>query len=100
MFLISKYMNDKTMLEQMYRCKIEPTGEILKRIVEINIPMGQINDVKYSSEREIAIKFPENDLKQFLHDFDNWAEMLQVCKEHPHIQTEYQQLMVLVKLLS
>lgn len=91
---------EKTMLEEMYRCKIEPTGETLKRIIEINIPMGQIDDVKYSIEEEYAIKFPENDLKQFLHDFENWAEMLSVCREHPHIQTEYQKLMVLVKLLS
>jgi hypothetical protein len=93
-------MNDKTMLEQMYRCKIEPTGEILQRIQEFKLPMNPHETITYSREREMAILMPEPELKQFLHDFDNWAEMLQVCKEHPHIQTEYQQLMVLVKLLS
>lgn len=84
----------------MYRCKIEPTGETLKHITEITVPMGRDNDIKYNIEREIAVKFPENELRQFLHDFDNWAEMLYVCREHPHVQTEYQKLMMLVKLLS
>ena len=89
-----------TLLNEMYRCKIEPTGEILTHIQEFTIPIDPKESIKYSKEREFAIKMPENELKQFLHDFDNWAEMLNVCREHPHIQSEYQKLMMLVKLLS
>lgn len=89
-----------TMLDKMYRCKIEPTGEILQRIVEFKLPMDPHEKIQYSREREMSIKFPESDLKQFLHDFDNWAEMLSVCREHPQVQSEYQRLMMLVKLLS
>ena len=94
-------MNEfETTLPKLYRCRIQPTGEILKRITHIHVPMGQIEDVKYAQEREMSILMPEPELRQFLSDFENWAEMLQVCKDNPHIQTEYQKLMVLVKLLS
>jgi hypothetical protein len=89
-----------TMLPNMYRCKIEPTGETLTRIVEFELPMNPKARIEYTQEREICVKFPESDFKQFIHDFDNWCEMLQVAKDHPHIQTDYQQLMILVKLLS
>lgn len=90
----------ETTLPKLYRCRIQPTGEILKRITHIHIPMGQLEDVTYAHEREMSILMPEPELKQFLSDFENWAEMLSVCREHPHIQSEYQKLMVLVKLLN
>ena len=89
-----------TMLDKMYRCKIEPTGEILTRIVEFKLPMDVKEKIQYSKEREMCIKFPETDLKQFLHDFENWALMLQACSEHPQLQSEYQKLMMLVKILT
>jgi hypothetical protein len=89
-----------TMLDKMYRCKIEPTGEVLQRIVEFKLPMDPAEKIRYSREREMCIKFPETDLKQFLHDFENWALMLQACSEHPQLQSEYQKLMMLVKILT
>ena len=89
-----------TMLDKMYRCKIEPTGEILTRIVEFKLPMNPQEKIQYTTEREMCIKFPENDLKQFLSDFENWAEMLQAVREHPQLNSEYQKLMIMVKLLS
>lgn len=90
----------ETILTDMYRCKIEDTGEVLTRIIDFTLPIDPTEKIQYSKEKEIAIKFPERDLKQFLHDFDNWALLLQACREHPHIQSEYQKLMILVKLLT
>lgn len=89
-----------TMLDKMYRCKIEPTGEILQRIVEFKLPMDPYEKIQYSREREMCIKFPETDLKQFLNDFEDWATVLQAVREHPQLQSEYQKLMIMVKLLT
>lgn len=89
-----------TMLPNMYRCVIEPTGETITRIVEFQLPMNPKSRIEYTVEREICVKFPESDFKQFINDFDNWCEMLQVKQEHPHIESDYQKLLILVKLLS
>lgn len=89
-----------TMLDKMYRCKIEPTGEILQRIVEFKLPMDPYEKIKYSREREMCIKFPESDLLQFLNDFEDWATVLQAVRENPHLESEYQKLMIMVKLLT
>ena len=90
----------ETTFPKMYRCRIGPTGEILKRITHINVPMGQLHDVEYAQEREMSITMPEPELRQFLNDFENWADVLSVCRENPHIQAEYEKLLILVRLLK
>lgn len=93
-----RYTN--SLLELMYRCKIEPTGEILTRIENFPLPMDPTIPVKYKKEREIAIKFPETELRNFLRDYDNYCELLNAVNEHPQVKSEMEKLIILVRLLN
>ena len=89
-----------TFFEMIYQCKIEPTGEILNKIIEFPIPIKSTEKITYMKEREMSIKFSESQLKKFLNDYDNYCMIINAMQEHPHVKSEVEKLIILVKLIS
>ena len=89
-----------TLLTDFYRCKIEDTGETIHRLVEFKLPIDVTEMLQYTNEREIAIKFPEQELVRFLNDLETFLMLIGTLQKHKHLESEYHKLLIMAKLLE
>ena len=82
-------------LDQEYNSLNKINSYLVKNNNFLYVIRGNHDNPKYFTESPFQLSNI-----QFLNDFEDWATMLYACREHPHIQTEYQKLMILVKLLT
>ena len=94
-------MNEyETTLTKIYRCSIEDTGNDIRIFKPFSIPMLPDEPIVYTTEPEIAIKFSESSMKDFLRDYEQWMDVLSVSIENPMIAEQYERFLVLVGLLK
>ena len=72
---INNIMNEyETTLTKIYRCSIEDTGNDIRIFKPFSIPMLPDEPIVYTTEPEIAIKFSESSMKDFLRDYEQWMK--------------------------
>ena len=82
----------------LYRNKVEFTGEKIRRIDNFRIPINPIDTLTYTEENEISIKMPQSDFERFMKDFNNSLDMYVLARNNPMIQQELHRLNMLVEL--
>lgn len=91
---------NETSLTDVYRCRFEDTGNSVSVLKPFTVPIDIHEPISFIKEREIAVVFPESELVEFLNDFGHFVDILQLARENPIIQEEYNKLLILVGLLK
>ena len=102
---ISKHQHNKQELietfkkfSDIYRSRVEYTGEKLRKIDQFRIPMDPSQTFSYTETDEIAIRLPEDEFERFLRDFGRCIDLYKLARENPMIEVELQRLLILVEL--
>lgn len=82
----------------LYRNKVEFSGEKIRRIDNFRIPIDPADELTYTEENEISIKMPQSDFERFMKDFNNSLDMYVLARNNPMIQQELHRLNMLVEL--
>lgn len=82
----------------LYRSKLEFTGEKLRRISNFGLPIDPRESITYTETNEIAIKMPEDEFERFLKDFGKCVDLYKSARENPMIREQLNQLTMLVEL--
>lgn len=83
----------------LYRSKVEFTGETLRKVDPFRIPMDPSQPITYTEVNEIAIKMPQDEYERFLHNWRNYIDLMYVSNHNPIIREELEKLIMLVNLL-
>jgi hypothetical protein len=101
-----QYEQQKQMFENfkkfsdLYRCKVEYTGETLRRVNDFRIPIDPSESITYTETDEIAIKMPKEEFERFLQNWQNYLDIMYVSKYNQMIHEECNKLHMLVQLLK
>lgn len=96
-------MDIPTQFQQLYKCNIQPTGEIIYKTPHFrpnNIPLSEGEKWLYENEREIAIKMPESEYVRFMQNWNQYIDIMHACMAHPQVREQYQTLAILVSMLK
>jgi hypothetical protein len=83
----------------LYRSKVEFTGETLRKLEPFGLPMHPGHPITYKETEEIAIKMPRDEYERFLDNWSNYIDLMYVSKYNPMIGEEFHKLHMLVQLL-
>lgn len=84
---------------ELYRGKVEFTGEKIRRLDPFALPMDPSHPITYKEYDEVAIKMPKDEYERFMQNWSNYIDLMYVAKYNPMINEEFQKLHVLVQLL-
>ena len=84
----------------LYRCKVEFTGEKLRKVADFDIPMDPSQPIKYTEINELAIKMPQDEFEKFMKGWANYIDLMHVAATNPMVGEEYHKLHMLVQLLK
>lgn len=87
-----------TEFSNLYRSKIQFTGEKIRKIDSFTVPINPFDELKYTEQNEISIKMPQDDFERFMRDFNQSLSMHRLARENPMIQQELHRLNMLVEL--
>lgn len=83
----------------LYRSKVEYTGEKLRRLDEFDLPISPLDKITYTEIDEIAIKMPRDEYERFLQNWHQYLDLMYVAKYNQMIGEEYNKLLMLISLL-
>ena len=84
----------------LYRSKVEYTGEKLRRLNEFDLPINPLDKITYTEIDEVAIKMPRDEFERFLQNWNQYIDLMYVAKYNHMIGEEYHKLQMLVQLLK
>lgn len=84
----------------IYRSKVEYTGEKLRKIDPFGLPMDPSHPITYTETKEIAIKMPQDEYERFLQNWGQYIDLMYVAKHNPMIREEFHKFLMLVNLLK
>lgn len=84
----------------LYRSKVEYTGEKLRRLDEFDLPINPLDKITYTEIDEVAIKMPRDEFERFLQNWNQYIDLMYVAKYNHMIGEEYHKLLMLVQLLK
>jgi len=85
---------------ELYRSKVEVSGEKIHRIEPFDLPMDPSQPMTYKEMDEIVIKMPEDEYNRFMQNWSNYIDLMYVAKYNPMIGEEFHKLHMLVQLLK
>lgn len=83
----------------LYRSKVEYTGEKLRRLEEFDLPISPLDKISYTEIDEIAIKMPRDEYERFLQNWNQYIDLMYVAKYNNMVGEEYHKLLMLISLL-
>jgi hypothetical protein len=84
----------------VYRSKVELTGETLRQLEPFQLPMHPGHPITYKETEEICIKMPRDEYERFLANWSNYIDLMYVAKYNIMIREELHKLHMLVQLLK
>jgi len=84
----------------LYRSKVEYTGETLRTLDPFKLPMDPSHPITYKETEEIAIKMPRDEYERFLANWSNYIDLMYVANHNPMIREEFHKIHMLVQLLK
>jgi hypothetical protein len=84
---------------ELYRGKVEYTGEKLRRLDPFALPMNPSHPITYKEYDEISIKMPIDEYERFMQNWSNYIDLMYVAKYNPMIGEEFHKLHMLAQLL-
>lgn len=85
---------------ELYRSKVEISGEKIRRLEPFALPMDPSHPITYKEMDEIVIKMPEDEYNRFMQNWSNYIDLMYVANHNIMIREEFQKLHVLVQLLK
>ena len=98
--LNNEYIEAFHKFSYIYRSKVEYTGEMLRKVNPMQLPMNPHHPITYTDVREIAIKMPEDEYEKFMRGWANYIDLMVVAKDNPMIHEQFEKLHMLVQLLK
>lgn len=83
----------------LYRSKVELTGETLRKLEPFNLPLDPSQPITYKETEEICIKMPRDEYERFLGNWYQYLDLMYVSKYNPMINEELNKIHMLVQLL-
>jgi hypothetical protein len=84
---------------ELYRSKVEISGEKIRRLEPFALPMDPSHPITYKEMDEIVIKMPEDEYNRFMKNWSNYIDLMYVSNHNPMIREEFHKLHMLVQLL-
>ena len=84
----------------LYRGKVEYTGDKVRRINPFALPMDPSHPIEYTEIEEVAIKMPKDEFERFLQNWNQYIDLMYVAKYNTMIGEEYHKLQMLIQLLK
>ena len=84
----------------LYRSKVEYTGEKLRRLEEFDLPINPLDKISYTEIDEIAIKMPKDEYERFLQTWSQYLNLMYVSKYNQMVNEELNKIHMLVQLLK
>ena len=84
----------------LYRSKVEYTGEKLRRLEQFDLPINPLDKISYTEIDEIAIKMPKDEYERFLQNWSQYLNLMYVSKYNQMVNEELNKIHMLVQLLK
>jgi len=94
------YIEAFKQFSDLYRSKVEYTGERLRKLDPFSLPMNPSHPIMYTEVNEIAIKMPEDEYERFLQNWRQYIDLMYVMSYNPLIKDEFEKVLILVNLMK
>jgi hypothetical protein len=84
----------------LYRSKVEFTGEKLRRLEQFDLPINPLDKINYTEIDEVAIKMPKDEYERFLQNWNQYLNLMYVSKYNQMVNEELNKIHMLVQLLK
>lgn len=84
----------------LYRSKVEYTGEKLRRLEQFDLPINPLDKINYTEIDEVAIKMPKDEYERFLQNWSQYLNLMYVSKYNQMVNEELNKIHMLVQLLK
>ena len=85
--------------KDLYRSKIELTGQKIRQIEPFSIPFEPTENITYKEMDEVSIKMPYSDYERFMQNWSEYLNLMYVAKYNKMVGEEYNKLLMLISLL-
>jgi|LakMenEpi03Aug12_release.lakeMendotaPanAssembly.Ray.scaffolds.fasta_scaffold337346_2 hypothetical protein len=85
--------------KDLYRSKIELTGQKIRQIEPFSIPFKPTESITYKEMDEVSIKMPYSDYERFMQNWNEYLNLMYVAKYNKMVGEEYHKLLMLISLL-
>jgi hypothetical protein len=82
----------------IYRSKVELTGETIRKIDPFSLPMDPSQSIKYKETQEISIKMPQDEFERFMLNWQYYIDVMYACQDNPVIQKEFHKVLMMSQL--
>lgn len=82
----------------IYRSKVELTGETIRKIDPFSLPMDPSQSIKYKETQEICIKMPQDEFERFMLNWQYYIDVMYACQDNPVIQKEFHKVLMMSQL--
>ena len=82
----------------IYRSKVELTGETLRKIEPFSLPLDPNQSIKYKETKEISIKMPQDEFERFMLNWQYYIDLMYACQDNPIVQQEFHKVLMLAQL--
>ena len=86
--------------KDLYRSKVELTGEKLQIVNEFDLSARPSERISYREIDEVAIKMPRDEYERFLQNWSQYLNIMYVSKYNQMINEEMNKIHMLVQLLK
>ena len=84
----------------IYRSKVELTGEKLKIIRDFDMSARPLDSISYDTIDEVSIKMPRDEYERFMLNWSQYLNLLYVSKYNQTVNEEFNKIHMLVQLLK
>lgn len=98
--ITKQYFEAFKQFSELYRSKVEFTGEVLRKIDPMSLPMNPSHPITYTEVNEIAIKMPQDEYERFLQNWRQYIDLMYVCSYNPLLKDEFEKLQIMVNLMK
>lgn len=85
---------------EIYRSKVEYTGEVLTKLDPMKLPMDPSQPITYTKVNEIAIKMPQDEYERFLQNWQQYIDLMYVTSYNPIVREEFEKVLIMVNLMK
>ena len=86
--------------KDLYRSKVELTGEKLQIVNEFDLTARPSERISYREVDEVAIKMPRDEYERFLQNWSQYLNIMYVSKYNQMVNEELNKIHMLVSLLK
>ena len=86
--------------KDLYRSKVELTGEKLQIVNEFDLSARPSERISYREVDEVAIKMPRDEYERFLQNWNQYLNLMYVSKYNQMVNEELNKIHMLVSLLK